>query len=117
IAGLANDTVKAVEAAFDRFEFSKALEAVWSLISAIDKFIVERAPWKLARQTGDEERRMLDSTLYTAAETLRIVCGLLSPVLPASTAKIWSQLGFTTSIELLRTSELHWGHLPAGQKL
>ena len=32
-----------------RFEFSKGLEAVWALISAVDKFIVEQAPWKLAQ--------------------------------------------------------------------
>jgi methionyl-tRNA synthetase len=103
--------------AYDAFEFNRALEAVWSLISAIDKFIVERAPWKLARRTDAEAQKLLDETLYTAAETLRIVCGLLSPVLPASTAKIWAQLGFTTPIESLRASALHWGHLPAGQKL
>ena len=31
------------------FEFSKGLEAIWSLLSAVDKFIVEQAPWKLAK--------------------------------------------------------------------
>ena len=43
--------------AFDRFEFSKGLEAIWALISAVDKFIVERAPWKLARQQRRRTRR------------------------------------------------------------
>ena len=34
---------------FEAFEFSKGLEAVWALLSAADKYIVEQAPWKLAR--------------------------------------------------------------------
>ena len=52
IAALANDTIALVQACFDRFEFSKGLEAVWALISRVDKFIVEQAPWKLARAAG-----------------------------------------------------------------
>ncbi len=46
-----------VQQSFERFEFSKGLEAMWALISAVDKFIVERAPWKLAKATDDEARR------------------------------------------------------------
>jgi methionyl-tRNA synthetase len=106
-----------VQDAFDRFEFSKGLEAVWGLISAADKFIVQRAPWKLAKQPGDEARQQLDSTLYTAAEALRIATALLSPVLPQSAPRIWSQLGMTESIESVRFGALEWGGLQAGQKI
>ncbi len=73
------DTIKTVQEAFDRFEFSKGLEAVWALISAVDKFIVEQAPWKLARDPAKRRSSNLDDTLYTAAEALRIVTALLSP--------------------------------------
>jgi methionyl-tRNA synthetase len=38
-------------------------------------------------------------------------------VLPNSAARIYSQLGFTTPIADVRTKDLHWGHLPAGQAL
>ena len=35
---------------FDELRISrKGLEAIWALLSAVDKFIVEQAPWKLAR--------------------------------------------------------------------
>ncbi len=102
---------------YEKFEFSKALECVWSLIARVDKFIVERAPWKLAKAEGEESRRLLDDTLYTAAETLRIVTALLYPVIPESAARIWSQLGFTTPVESVRTRDLHWGKLEAGQAL
>jgi methionyl-tRNA synthetase len=53
----------------------KALEMIWSLIAAVDKYIVEQAPWKQAKAEGGDKH--LDQTLYTAAEALRIITCLL----------------------------------------
>jgi methionyl-tRNA synthetase len=117
IAAIARETIGAVEQAFDRFEFSKGLEAVWSLISAVDKFIVECAPWKLARQSDETSQKLLDDTLYTAAEALRISTALLAPVLPQSTPNIWQQLGMREPIESARFASLQWGGLAAGQHI
>jgi methionyl-tRNA synthetase len=117
IAALANETIATVQECFDRFEYSKALEAIWGLISAVDKFIVKQAPWKLAREAGDEAKASLDATLYTAAEALRIATALLYPVLPASTPKIWAQLGIAEPIDSVRFDTLKWGGLRAGQKI
>ena len=55
--------------------------------------------------------------MYTSAETIRLATALLYPVLPESTAKIWEQLGMTTTPESLRLDSLKWGQLPAGQKI
>jgi len=116
IAALANDTIQAFQDAFERFEFSKGLEAVWALISAVDKFIVKWAPWKLARQLEDSSaQEQLSTTLYTAAEALRIAAALLYPVLPQSTPKIWAQLGMPEPIESVRYDTLGWGGLKPGQ--
>ncbi|HUP05007.1 MAG TPA: methionine--tRNA ligase subunit beta, partial [Bryobacteraceae bacterium] len=117
IAALAGETIQSVRGAFERFEFSKGLEAVWALISAVDKFIVKMAPWKLARQTDEASQRQLDATLYTAAEALRVVTALLSPVLPQSAPKIWAQLGMTEPLDAVRFETLVWGGLQAGQKI
>ena len=117
VAAAASDATATALDCFERFEFSKALEAIWGLIGRVDKFIVERAPWKLAKAEDGESRRLLDETLYTAAETLRIVTALLSPVIPESAARIWSQLGFTQPVSEVRTHDLHWGKLEAGQPL
>jgi methionyl-tRNA synthetase len=111
---LAEQTIIAVQDTFDRFEFSKGLEAAWSLIGAVDKFIVEQAPWKQAK---NPEPNGLDATLYTAAEALRVVTALLSPVLPQSTAKIWAQLGITEPLESVKFESLHWGGLKTGHKI
>ncbi len=116
VAEAADEATAIALDAFDRLDFSKALEVIWGLIARVDKFIVERAPWKLAK--GDEEcQKQLDETLYTSAEALRIVTALLSPVIPDSAAKIWAQLGFTQPVTEARTKDLHWGKLEGGQLL
>ena len=102
---------------FEKLEFSKALEAVWGLIGVVDKFIVERAPWKLVKAGDDESKAQLAETLYTAAETLRIITALLYPVIPESASKIWSQLGYTHPASEIRTKDLEWGGLEKGQML
>ena len=118
IMQLAETTRVTFEDAFNKFAFSRGLEAVWSLISAVDKFIVDQAPWKLAQRQDDEAREQLDTTLYVAAEALRIATVLLYPVLPESTLKIWTQLGMKEPIEFYPPDRLTaGGGLPAGQKI
>lgn len=111
VATIARQNTALALTAYENFDFSRALEAVWGIISAVDKFIVERAPWKLAKDTSPEAAARLDETLYTAAEALRVVCLLASPVLPHSAEAIWSQLGFTEPIATVRTGSLEWGGL------
>jgi methionyl-tRNA synthetase len=78
---------------FEEYQFSKALETAWTLIGAVNKYIVEEEPWLVAEKEGEENKSRLATILYTACEALRIVTALAHPVLPDSTAKIWSQLG------------------------
>jgi methionyl-tRNA synthetase len=115
VAQAARHTTELVLENFDQFNFSKGLENIWAFISVIDKLIVERAPWKLAKDPEPLAQKLLDETLYTAAEALRIICGWLYPVMPESTCKIWAQLGMTTPLDDISIADLHWGKLPAGQ--
>ena len=103
--------------AFERFEFSKGLEAIWALISYVDKFIVETAPWKLARSPEAADQRKLSDALYSAAEALRVITALVSPVLPESSRKIWAQLGMTEPIESVRFDTLVSDGLKPGQQI
>lgn len=117
VGRVAGDTIAATLATFETFEFSKGLEGVWALLSVVDKYIVTRAPWTLAKKTDDASRATLDATLYTAAEVLRISCVLLAPVLPESTARIWRQLGMTTDLGTVALGSLAWGQFPARQEI
>ncbi|MGD0015531.1 MAG: methionine--tRNA ligase [Bryobacteraceae bacterium] len=117
LAQLAGQTVSGFLAAFENFEFSKGLEAVWALLSATDKHIVEQAPWALVKNGDAASLAKLHSTLYSAAEVLRIATVLLAPVLPDSTARIWAQLGFQEPLESVRINDLRWGQLAPGQRI
>jgi methionyl-tRNA synthetase len=117
IAEAARRTTEITMDAFCEFNFSRALETLWSFISVIDKFIVERAPWKLGKDTSEFAQKMLDEVLYSAAEALRILSAWTYPVMPNSARNIWIQLGMTAPIESVTFADLHWGKLPAGQKI
>jgi methionyl-tRNA synthetase len=117
IAASARTAIDAATRAFDALEFSRGLEAIWTMLSSVDKFIVEQAPWKLAKSTEPAGQTKLDDALYTSAEMLRIAVVLLHSVLPESTANIWAQLGMTSSLEDFEIAKLDWGQLPAGQKI
>jgi methionyl-tRNA synthetase len=119
IAESALQTTVLVNEHFDNLDFTRGLEAILAYVSLIDKFIVERAPWKLAkeRSSSPEAEARLADTLYTSAESLRLLCGWLYPVMPSSTVKIWNQLGFARPLEDVRRDDLVWGKLSGGQEI
>jgi methionyl-tRNA synthetase len=86
-----NAVIAAATAAVERFDFSGALREIWSLISDLNKYIVTREPWVLAR--NPELRPKLEATLGNAADVLRVVAALIEPVMPATSAGIRGMLG------------------------
>jgi methionyl-tRNA synthetase len=116
IVALAGQTVSDFNAQFEQFQFSRALETAWGLVSAVNKYIVENEPWALAEKPGQDARARLGTVLYTAAEALRIVTVLAHPVIPESTARIWQQMGLG-KIERFDLRSLKWGQLQLGTKI
>jgi methionyl-tRNA synthetase len=116
IAEVARKAIREFGTLFDQFQFSRALEVAWSLVAAVDKYIVENEPWALGEKQDEDSRSRLATVLYTAAEALRIATALAHPVVPDATAKIWSQIGLG-DIKKLALSDLAWGQLRLGTKL
>ena len=116
IEDAAKKTISAYGAFFDQYQFSRALEAAWSMVGAVDKYIVENEPWALGEKSDEESRARLATVLYTSAEALRIVTALAHPVMPDATAKIWTQLGLG-DIRKFDLTQLQWGQLRLGTKL
>jgi methionyl-tRNA synthetase len=116
IAETARKTIADFSTLFDSYQFSRALESAWSLVAAVNKYIVETEPWTLGEQQDEMSRARLGTILYTSAEALRIVTALAHPVIPDSTARIWAQLGLG-DIRQFRLSDLKWGQLQLGTKL
>jgi methionyl-tRNA synthetase len=106
----------AFEKRIDQFDFSGALQEIWSLISTIDRFIVDTKPWELADKP--DQRNRLSTILYKAAEGLRIVTVLAFPILPESTQRIWKLLGQQNALSEQGTGhEMSWGELREGTRL
>ncbi len=116
ISDTATQVIATYRTLFEDYQFSKALESAWSLIAAVNKYLVENEPWAAAEKEDEESRSRLATILYTAAESLRIVTALLHPVMPDSTARIWTQLGLGT-ITKVRLDQLKWGQLKHATKL
>jgi len=116
IADAAKKVIADYGALFDQFQFSRALEAAWGLVAAVDKYIVENEPWALDEKKDEESRSRLATVLYTSAEALRIVTALAHPVMPDATAKIWAQMGLG-DIKKFDLTQLQWGQLRLGTKL
>ena len=100
---------------YNNLEFSRALESIWSLISAADKYLTVEKPWSLGETGDDQERRA--SVLWTTAEVLRLVTVLTHPVLPESTARVWALLGQSGALGALALDGLRWGQLAQGTAL
>ena len=92
---------------FDNLNFSRALESAWSGIAAVDKFITESEPWKLAKD--ESARSRLESVIGTAYEALRHVVLMVSPALPDATREIWRQLGLAGDPLRINPNEIEWG--------
>ncbi len=97
-------TIAAAVDGYEKLDFSRALESIWGLISAADKYIVEQAPWKLAKDPAAAEQ--LDNVLANVYNALRVVTVLAAPVLPESAARIWKLLGFPNPVEAERIGAL-----------
>jgi methionyl-tRNA synthetase len=104
-------TIDTVKGYFAASMVSLALQEIWSLISRVNKYIVEREPWKLAKDPGQEA--LLDRTLYHAADSLRVVAALVDPVMPDTAARIRTMLG----IEAEAWTTLASGALVPGTRL
>jgi methionyl-tRNA synthetase len=114
------DAAAAADAAMERFAIHDALAAIWSIVEELNGYITIQEPWVLAKDEATRAR--LGTVLYTAAEGLRALAVLLSPVIPTATGKLWDALGAPASALGELTAQPirdagRWGQLPAGSRV
>jgi methionyl-tRNA synthetase len=115
LATKAQEVIGEVLEQYDKLGFSLALEQIWSLIAATDKYLTTEHPWSLGESEADQHRRA--TILWTTAEVLRVVTVLTHPVLPESTSKVWSLLGQVGHVNSQELDGLRWGQLKPGTQL
>ncbi|AKF06792.1 methionine--tRNA ligase [Sandaracinus amylolyticus] len=68
----------------------RALEAIWELVAAANKYVDQTEPWQLAKK-GDTRR--LEEVCYAVLESLRWLSVMLWPFLPEKADAMRTQLG------------------------
>jgi methionyl-tRNA synthetase len=100
------ELVDTYEALMNGFGFHKALMAVWEVIGKVNKYIDTMAPWVLAK--SDKER--LSTVLFHIVETLKVISGLMWPIMPESAENIQDQIGLAKKGKDLLLDDLRrWG--------
>jgi methionyl-tRNA synthetase len=78
---------------FDAQAMHLALEAIWLVLGAANKYFSAQEPWVLRKSESDSDRARLRNVLYTTLEVVRIAALLAQPVMPDSAAKLLDLLG------------------------
>ncbi len=92
---------------FGALNFSRALEAAWTGIARVDKFITDNQPWKLAKDPSS--RSQLEGVLATAYEGLRQLLLIVAPILPVTAREIWNQMGLADDPLQINPNNAKWG--------
>ena len=107
-AEAAADVVRHVEA----LELPKATSAAISLVTRVDLFISETAPFRMAKDELKAEE--LGAVLYQCLEALRIACVLLEPIVPEKMKEVGASMDLGSGP--LET-KVKWGGLRPGDKV
>jgi methionyl-tRNA synthetase len=106
----AETTLESVDRLLCRCQFKEAIKRVMSLAQESNRYLDEQAPWK----TIKTERETSAKSIYTALSVLAAMKTVFYPVLPFSSERLHSFLGFDGSVK-----EGGWKtqFLPPGQRL
>lgn len=80
------------QALMDKFEFTKAINYVWSLIQDLNKAIDQAKPWELAKQGKSEE---VSAVLGKFIAQISRIARMLEPFLPETAQKIQNVFNVT----------------------
>ncbi len=111
LIALTAETVENYKKAMDKMEINAAIKGIWGLISRTNKYIDETAPWLLAKDEAKAAR--LEAVMYNLAEVLRIVAILITPFVPHTSPKIYTQLGLAVPAQFM-LADAAWGGLADG---
>jgi len=114
VKNLADETIQAYFKHMDVYAFDEALKALWTLVRRGNKYIDETMPWKLGKE---KNMARLGTVLYTLEEVLRLVGLLLSPFMPETSRRIWSQLGVEGDPSKCSIDDFSWGQRKSGTKV
>jgi methionyl-tRNA synthetase len=70
-----------------------ALEAIWLMLGAANRYFSAQEPWVLRKSDAGTDQQRFSTVLYTTLDVVRIAALLVQPVMPESAAKLLDLLG------------------------
>ena len=96
-------------AAFAAFDITGAVDRVWALVRALNRYVTDQKPWELAKD--EAKSGVLDQVLFDLADGLRVCAVALAAHLPETAPKILGALGQPLDLDW---DEVEYGrHQPA----
>jgi methionyl-tRNA synthetase len=112
----ARDAIAGYEVCMESFQFHNALQTVWKFIGKMNKYVDVTAPWELAKKKSS--RKSLAVVIYNMLEGLRIISGLIYPVMPDTASKMQKHLGLDPKVHFYMLDQLKiWKFIKPGTRL
>ena len=112
----ARSAIDEFEGYMESFQFHNALQAIWKFISQMNKYVDVTAPWELAKKKST--RKQLKAVLSNLLEGLRVISGLIYPVMPATAAKMQKHLGLDSELPFYLLDRIRtWKAIKPGTQL
>ena len=109
-------TIETYQQEMEGFAFHKAIAAVWEFINRMNKIIDVTAPWELAKNKASAPQ--LQAVIYNLLEGLRVISGLIYPVMPETAASMQKHLGCDPEEDFHKIEKIAaWGSLAPGTQL
>ncbi len=89
----ADALLEKVRADFDAQAMHLALEAIWLMLGAANRYFSAQEPWVLRKSEAAADQQRFGTVLYTTLEAVRIAALLVQPVMPDSAARMLDLLG------------------------
>ncbi|MBM3655752.1 MAG: methionine--tRNA ligase [Actinobacteria bacterium] len=119
LARALSKTVESADKSIVALDFQGGINAIMDFCKAVNGYVTLQRPWVIAKDAS--KKGELDAILYNTAESLRALAVLLHPVMPISTAKLWSYLGAESSLGSIASQKIaevaKWGQLKSGSKI
>jgi len=112
----ARSAIDEFEGYMESFEFHNGLQAIWKFISQMNKYVDVTAPWELAKKKSTHKQ--LEAVLRNLLEGLRVISGLIYPVMPDTAAKMQKHLGLDSEAPFYLLDRIRiWKSIKPGVQL
>jgi methionyl-tRNA synthetase len=93
LLAVADGLLERVRAEFDNQAMHVALEAIWLMLGAANRYFSAQQPWVLRKSDAEADQARFATVLYTTCEAVRIAALLIQPVILESASKLLDLLG------------------------